>query len=468
MGEINFDQPSKGTVTSTSKALTIVNTDIGGALSCIADNAATKHCIMGESKGNGVGLYGTSAGGLGLYALSQSNHGVKGESKGKGVGVYGASVDGAGVYGVSQSNDGVVGESKGKAVGAYGISVDGTGVYGVSQTFNGVKGESKGKGVGAYGISVDGTGVYGVSQTFNGVKGESKGKGVGAYGASVDGAGVYGVSQSNDGVVGESKGKGVGVYGTSATGTGISGVALVKDSAGVRAENKADGLGLHAISATGAAIHAEANSTPFPGVYVVNLAGHGIWSESKGSSTGIVGKSATGNGVHAESIGNGTGIYAIGGKLAGYFKGDVEVTGDIRLVNADCAEEFDVSEEIEPGTVMVLNKDGNLEPSCVAYDRKVAGIISGAGGFKPGIVLDKHEEESAKTRMAVALMGKVFCKVDATISPVEIGDLLTTSQTIGHAMKAIDPLKGFGAVIGKALQPLKSGKGIIPVLVALQ
>jgi hypothetical protein len=35
-------------------------------------------------------------------------------------------------------------------------------------------------------------------------------------------------------------------------------------------------------------------------------------------------------------------------------------------------------------------------------------------------------------------------------------------------MKAVDPIKAFGAVIGKALRPLKSGSGMIPILVALQ
>jgi hypothetical protein len=70
--------------------------------------------------------------------------------------------------------------------------------------------------------------------------------------------------------------------------------------------------------------------------------------------------------------------------------------------------------------------------------------------------------------MPVALMGKVFCKVDAQYSPIEVGDLLTTSPTLGHAMKAGDPLKAFGAVLGKALQSLKEGTGMIPVLVALQ
>ena len=56
--------------------------------------------------------------------------------------------------------------------------------------------------------------------------------------------------------------------------------------------------------------------------------------------------------------------------------------------------------------------------------------------------------------MPVALVGKVYCKVDASYSPIEVGDLLTTSLTPGHAMKANDHVKAFGAVIGKALRRL--------------
>ena len=65
-------------------------------------------------------------------------------------------------------------------------------------------------------------------------------------------------------------------------------------------------------------------------------------------------------------------------------------------------------------------------------------------------------------------MGKVYCKVDAQHSPIEVGDLLTTSATPGYAMKADDPFKAFGAVIGKALRPLEAGQGLIPILIALQ
>ena len=97
---------------------------------------------------------------------------------------------------------------------------------------------------------------------------------------------------------------------------------------------------------------------------------------------------------------------------------------------------------------------------------RVAGVISGAGSYRPAIVLDR--QAPASDRKAIALVGKVYCKVDATDGPIEIGDLLTTSATPGHAMKATDPHRAFGAVIGKALRPLDRGQGLIPVLIALQ
>jgi hypothetical protein len=65
-------------------------------------------------------------------------------------------------------------------------------------------------------------------------------------------------------------------------------------------------------------------------------------------------------------------------------------------------------------------------------------------------------------------MGTVFCQADASTGPIGLGDMLTTSSTEGHAMKVTDPIRAFGAVLGKALGELRSGCGLIPVLVALQ
>lgn len=148
--------------------------------------------------------------------------------------------------------------------------------------------------------------------------------------------------------------------------------------------------------------------------------------------------------------------------------GNIVTTGDIRLLNADCAEDFDIceTEEVEVGTVMVLGEEGVLYPSKQAYDKRVAGVVSGAGKYKPGIVLDK--QETGNLRKPIALLGKVYCKVDAVYGNIEIGDLLTTSPTPGHAMRADDPLKAFGSVIGKALRPFADGQGLIPILVSTQ
>ncbi len=148
--------------------------------------------------------------------------------------------------------------------------------------------------------------------------------------------------------------------------------------------------------------------------------------------------------------------------------GNILATGDVKLSGADCAEEFRIEKSslLEPGTVMVIGDEETLHHCAEAYDRKVAGIISGAGNLKAGIVLGR--QLSDHKRMPLALSGKVFCKVNAEHAAIEVGDLLTTSPTPGHAMKAADPLKAFGAVIGKALRPLKEGQGLIPILIALQ
>lgn len=143
-------------------------------------------------------------------------------------------------------------------------------------------------------------------------------------------------------------------------------------------------------------------------------------------------------------------------------------TGDIRLSGADCAENFDVVDAaaVNAGEVLVVGHLGALEPCREAYDKRVAGVVSGAGSYRPGLILDACAGQAG--RVAVALMGKVFCKVDATAHPIDVGDLLTTSNTPGHAMKATDAAKAFGAVIGKAMRAQPSGTGMIPILVCLQ
>jgi len=327
-----------------------------------------------------------------------------------------------------------------------------------------VKGECTGSG---------GFGVWGICATGHGVHGESTGS-KGVAGTSRDFHGVFGKSTNNVGVAGESDAMwgvlgvthsagGIGVHGKNEVGgDGVVGVGrrgvvgISNDFQGVFGQS-ADNAGVVGESAKFHAIFGISHSSNNGGVIGINDAGG--W--------GVIGRSAANTGVSGESD-TGVGVHGKGARLAGFFEGDVEVTGDIRLANADCAEDFDVSgaDKVEPGTVMVLGNEGALSESQCAYDKRVAGVISGAGNYKPGIVLDK--KQSSGNRQPVALVGKVFCKVDATFGAIAVGDLLTTSTTPGHAMKTSDPFKAFGAVIGKALRPLMGGKGLIPILIALQ
>src|SRR5262249_47560639 len=117
-------------------------------------------------------------------------------------------------------------------------------------------------------------------------------------------------------------------------------------------------------------------------------------------------------------------------------------------------------------TVMVLGEEGVLHQSRKAYDKRVAGVVSGAGDYKPGIGLDKQGAQPR--RKPISPGGQVFCKGDARYWAGEVGDLLTSSDSPGYAMKISDPISAFGVVIGKALRPLAAGQGLIPILIALQ
>jgi hypothetical protein len=116
---------------------------------------------------------------------------------------------------------------------------------------------------------------------------------------------------------------------------------------------------------------------------------------------------------------------------------NVAVGGDIQMTGADCAEQFDVTEAAaDPGTVMVVGESEKLAPCDRSYDTRVAGVVSGAEEYRPALILDRRETGSP--RRPIALVGKVYCKVDAEYGAIAAGDLLTTSPTPGHAMKASD------------------------------
>lgn len=439
---------------------------------------------------SGDGVVGSTDSGIGVSGSSSTGHGVSGQSE-SGSGVRGASKSGRGVEGWSESAYGVSGDSA-KSAGVRGTSVEGRGVEGWTTRSEGV-----------LGISVTGTGVWGVAgrSPFVGMVGVEDASSIFRVGASAkqwaettsvepkpepspqaeyeqlqaehlsrrgfspsDLEGVYVPAESGH----EHAPEGPVAAATRITDAiassvveGLHGVEPFDDAAGIGmcGEHRGAGIGVKAVSRGGMGLAAYSNEH------------EGVHAETHSKNTAAIAA------YNLNPKGGGAAVYArkLGTRgHAGFFDGKVwvggelAVGGDILLANADCAEDFDVANvsTATPGTVMVIGDDGVLEPSSRAYDKCVVGVISGGGDYKPGLILDK--QASNGNRQPIALLGKVFCKVTAEFSAIEAGDLLTTSPVSGHAMKSSEPSKAFGAVIGKALRPLRNGRGLIPILIALQ
>jgi hypothetical protein len=316
-----------------------------------------------------------------------------------------------GVSGSNPGGDGVVG-------------VGHRGVVGQSDHFQGV-----------FGKSTDNAGVVGESQSFHAIYGVSHSVHNGALFGTNDAAGYGVIGRGLIGVSGESTGglQGVGVIGSSSGGDGVVG----RGHRGVRGE-----------------------SDEFQGVSGYSKGNAGVFGESENLS-----------GVYAVSHHpHNAGLFATNdrGGPAAHFAGNVDVTGVINLLGADIAEDFDVENgvSIVPGSVVRVGDAGGVALATKPYDTAVVGIVAGAPGFRPALKLDGNP--TGNTRLPVTLMGKVMCLVDATSVPVKAGDLLTSSPTPGHAMKLTAHERGVGAVVGKALRSLESGRGLVPVLAMLR
>ena len=195
--------------------------------------------------------------------------------------------------------------------------------------------------------------------------------------------------------------------------------------------------------------------------------GYGVHGTHDGSGWGVFGEAPTGRAVYGLSV-DGIGVYGKSTNgYAGYFEGKVSVKV-LEITGADLAEKFPVSEEVGPGLVVAIDPKhpGQLCLARGVYNRCVAGVVSGANDLPTGAVLGHLPgNEDAP---AVALTGRVWVRCDATKHSIVPGDLLTTAETPGHAMKVIDYPRAQGATIGKAMTSLESGHGMVLVLVGLQ
>jgi hypothetical protein len=319
---------------------------------------------------------------------------------------------------------------------------------------------------------------------------ERRGPKAGVYGNSDDGVGVLGESRipnpnpilgaevgaafgTSDGVLGQSAG--TAVHGVSFGGTGVMGETTMdrahcfgflggrdpqsRQHAGVYGESDQQGLYGHSPNIRGTGVYGFVEGT----------------QEQDGSPNGfgVRGETTNGVGVQGNSFGGGWAGHFIGTvKIDGsaFVTGRIEVDQDVLITNrGDIAERFPValSIECEPGMIMVLGDGSDLVPCNRAYDKRVIGVVSGANSSGPAVTLTSHPLNPGP-EVAIALVGTVSCKVDADRGAVEVGDVLTTSETPGHAMKATDPIRSFGAVIGKALTPLSRGRGLVSVVISLR
>ena len=251
------------------------------------------------------------------------------------------------------------------------------------------------------------------------------------------------------------------LYGTEASGGALS-LRMANGANGVLAYGGSTAASLELYNNNVRSVLVQASETTGAGGQILMYNGSGaintveIDAQGGAAAGGYIGL-RDGDGIRSIELNSDTGI--VKGRV-------IQITG-----GADLSENFDISGRWhEPGMIVSIDpaNPGRLVLSSSAYDKRVAGIISGAGGVQPGMLMGQHGS-IADGKHPVALTGRVYCWVDADAGgAVEPGDMLTTSNTIGHAMKVTDSARATGTIIGKAMTGLDRGKGLVLVLVSLQ
>lgn len=300
--------------------------------------------------------------------------------------------------------------------------------------------------------------------------------------ANASGEAILGNNLSNAtttfpvGVIGLSAGlQGVGVYGqaTSTTGStlGVAGVTVSPTGIGIEgisdAPTGSGGSGVTGLFNGGGngngvvGISAGVQGSGVLGQSTTNIGVSGLTS-AKAATAGYFDNTGSGNLL----IGAVSGVhkFRVDGTGKGYFDGGTQTGG------ADFAESVAVSQHEkshEPGDLLMVDPQATrqLKLATEPYSTLVAGIYS----TKPGVLATTHGlNETAADEVPLAIVGIVPCKVTVENGPIQPGDLLVSSSTPGYAMKGTDRSRMLGAVVGKALEPISEGRGVIQVLVTLQ
>lgn len=336
----------------------------------------------------------------------------------------------------------------------------------------GVRGESA-AGPAVHGIASTGTGVIGVASDGRGVEGRSNG-GIGVFG-NATARGVVG-TLGNSSCPGQ-----YGVGGCAAAAIGVR--ASSESAAGLDASSTS-GNGVTARSGTGIGVHGNAGArgvvgtlggVPCPGQYAVggcsgSAVAVGVYGRSD-NTIGVMAHTYSGE-IFAGVVGAGeTRVARINAAGRGFFNGGTQTGG------ADYAESMPTSEDpsdLEPGDVLALDPAAPMAVRRTA--ERSSRLVVGVYSTRPSILAvgDRGVDDPLEGQVPVALLGIVPTKVSAENGPIAVGDLLVSASLAGHAMRAspamVDgvPVYATGAIIGKAMEPLDEGTGLIEVLVTLR
>jgi hypothetical protein len=299
--------------------------------------------------------------------------------------------------------------------------------------------------------------------------------------------GVLGLASSPSGtavagLAGSTTGTAIGGYfrTTSSTGTALLGVATATTGSAVGIYGQTSSPGSTAIF--GSQLATTGDGGGVFGITASESGGAGVTggaTATTGGAAGFYGYTTSVNGIvallraHAGGDivvgqlgpdGAAVNVFRVDSTGKGFFDGGTQTGG------ADFAESVAVANELaphEPGDLLIVDPTGKrqLKLSAEPYSTLVAGIYS----TKPGVLATPHKmNEPAANEIPLAVVGIVPCKVSAENGAIRPGDLLVSSSTPGRAMRGTDRSRMLGAVVGKAMEPLSEGNGVIQVLVTLQ
>ncbi len=271
---------------------------------------------------------------------------------------------------------------------------------------------------------------------------------------------VHGINTATSG--------GRGLYGemthTNATGQGVRGESNSTNSSAIGTFGILTNSG-----ATGSGVKGQNNGT----------SGFGVWGQGGSNATGVLGQTHSSNdyGVWAYNSGNGTALRTEGeGSLIEAWDlspvnlrfrvdnaGNVSADGTFTSPAADFAELLPAKPGLEPADVLVIDEMGHLSLSTEAYQTNLAGVYSTKPAFMGGVQSDETDQD----KVPLAVVGIIPVKVTTENGIIKPGDMLTSSNTAGYAMRA-DAHAPNGTIIGKALGTMAEDKGQVQMFVILQ